>query len=106
MCEASFTRNALTWSVQAGAALGRDSVLRCTLSTSVDPVRAAPADPTEPAWFDAAPPLHRQILRGELKQVDPEMYQIILNEKRRQRESIVLIASEVVSCVCPADARV
>ena len=33
-------------------------------------------------------------LTGSLKEIDPDMYSIIENEKKRQRESICLIASE------------
>jgi glycine hydroxymethyltransferase len=34
------------------------------------------------------------ILTGPLKTIDPELYDIIENEKRRQRDSLVLIPSE------------
>lgn len=36
----------------------------------------------------------QKVLAGPLKEVDPEVFAIIENEKRRQRESIVLIPSE------------
>ncbi len=35
-----------------------------------------------------------RMLTSHLKEIDPEMHKIIVNEAKRQRESIVLIPSE------------
>ncbi|KAF9896359.1 hypothetical protein BX616_007621, partial [Lobosporangium transversale] len=42
----------------------------------------------------AFPAGQKELLNRSLKEQDPEMYNIIELEKKRQRESIVLIASE------------
>ena len=41
--------------------------------------------------------VHEQILQKPLKEADPEVSSILQNEINRQKQSIVLIASEVLS---------